>query len=170
MATDTPWSDRGTERLQRVLRDHEHDKREFVAQFVPTGKSVLDVGCGNGLLAAHCYGEYTGVDWEADMCPDIEADTRDLPIGDDAYDVAVAKAHLIHVEGWWLVLDEMLRVARDRVVLLERTWQYETHVAQEEPIRIQLFNPDDVVHNLGGDVEVIPCPTDDRVVAYVKDL
>lgn len=149
-AGDTPWTGRGIERLLRVSTDREADLRDAVASRVPVGRSVLDVGCGNGLLRAHIYGDYTGIDWEEDLHPDVVGDTQDMPFGDDEFEIAIAKNHLQHVEDWRATLREMLRVASEGVVIAEPAYLPETQIIGMEPVRRRVFAVADLADAIGN--------------------
>lgn len=181
---ETPWTGRSSERYRLVNKELEYRHREMAASHIPPGEEVLDVGCGNQLLRTHLDCPYRGLDWEADLDPDIVADSTDIPLDDDEVAVAVAKAHLVHVPRWKETVREMLRVASDRVVLLERVWGYRTQAVQEEPVLFRIFNPDDLamvlgdaagrdavdVYALQGDQGLKEHLNDERVAAFVRDL
>lgn len=150
MTSGTPWADRGLERYERVTSREDSTLRDRLISEIPAGASLLDVGCGNQVLRAHHYGPYIGLDWEADLAPDVLGDSHRLPIADNAVDVAVAKNHLQHVADWRATIAEMKRVARDGVVLLEPCWSGRTVIKHRNPVRRRVFNPTEVLDELGG--------------------
>jgi 2-polyprenyl-3-methyl-5-hydroxy-6-metoxy-1,4-benzoquinol methylase len=97
--------------------------------------SVLDVGCGEGVLTAEWAerlagrGHVVGVDledpalreeWSRRARPNLEfraVDATDLPFGKDEFDVVCAIEVLEHVPDPERTLAEMVRVARSRVLV-----------------------------------------------------
>lgn len=118
--------------------------RELLNHAQPTG--VLEVGCGAGYYARivldATMGEasYIGLDYSEPMIelarqiyPSLRwelADQRDLPVGNDAWDMVMNGAALLHLmdgDDWLLTLREAKRVAK-RWVFLHRV-----------PVRTQPF-------------------------------
>lgn len=96
------------------------------------GLRVLEVGCGTGRTAAHLV-ETTGcrvvasdrlpgmLRWAqrhvadrcvADRVEVVQADVRDLPWDDDAFDVVICESVLVWVDDKAAAIAEMVRVAR----------------------------------------------------------
>jgi ubiquinone/menaquinone biosynthesis C-methylase UbiE len=105
---------------------------ELWDQASPT--SVLDVGCGEGVLTERFAdrvqeGHVVGVDledpelreeWSRRSRPNLEFRTLsgpDLPFGNDEFDVACALEVLEHVPDPERTLTEMIRVARRHVIV-----------------------------------------------------
>jgi SAM-dependent methyltransferase len=83
------------------------------------GERIVDVGCGELGLAAHHKGnEITGVDLtDRPGYPGsfVQADARELPFGDDEFDIAYSNSLIEHVglgEDRERVASELRRVAR----------------------------------------------------------
>jgi SAM-dependent methyltransferase len=100
---------------------------------VNTSKSVLDVGCGIGLDHQPLSNlAYLGVDVTPKFTrearrngvPCVQASALQLPFKDGSFDTVYCRNLLLHLppEHVMLVLDEMLRVARNRVVTVEPEW------------------------------------------------
>ncbi|WP_207681161.1 class I SAM-dependent methyltransferase [Desulfonema magnum] len=102
-----------------------------------TGESVLDAGCGKGVLARHLSKQYkvTACDiWidkkTADSFPEIQfkqANIEKLPFGDREFDTVICTHTLEHVRDIFVSLNELRRVARKRLILvlpIERPYQY----------------------------------------------
>lgn len=94
--------------------------------------SVLDVGCGEGVLTAQWAGRFehvVGVDlehpalrreWEKRTAANLEfraAEATALPFGADAFDLVCAIEVLEHVAEPHAALEEMARVARSFVLV-----------------------------------------------------
>lgn len=93
--------------------------------------SVLDVGCGTGWftrqLAARLPGRVVGIDLDPAMLayarcqfgeiPYAVADAQALPFPDAGMDAVVSVTALCFVQDWRQALEEMVRVARRRIVL-----------------------------------------------------
>ncbi len=99
------------------------------------GDSVVDVGCGNGLLLRRIHGKkLTGVDFSPEMLkqaykrqPDatyVRADAARLPFCDRSYDTAVCIDMLHHLNddnAQIKAIKELLRVSRKRVIFEGKT-------------------------------------------------
>jgi len=149
----TPWSGR-TEELEERFSGPKHvGVREEIASMMDNPRNVLNVGCGPNYLKKHLGCECIGLDFE-DEWPgvDVVADARNLPFGDDAFDTAVAKNVLQHLSSYRKALSEMMRVARKRIVLAERTWERPTEVVSvnESGVIQRRFNRADLMSTLKG--------------------
>jgi SAM-dependent methyltransferase len=112
-----------------VVAAYASPKLDFIEQVIPLAEaSVLDVGCGNGVFTLYLRDRcrsVTGVDFSAHMLsenpcqPLIQADVERLPIRSDAYDVCFEANVLHHVDNPRRVVQEMARVSRRWVILLE---------------------------------------------------
>ena len=115
--------------LPAHVMDHYLDKRTaFIREHVPTGGTVLDVGCGTGVLAARLVQEgydVTGADPFAAMLDlakqrepritTVHAPGQDLPFEDNTFDLTSCIAVMHHVADPKDVRDtltEMVRVTK----------------------------------------------------------
>jgi 2-polyprenyl-3-methyl-5-hydroxy-6-metoxy-1,4-benzoquinol methylase len=118
--------------VKRLMRGFDGALDELWARAAP--ESVLDVGCGEGLLTQRFAerlgeGRAVGVDlddpklqteWDARTRPNLEFRTLDgpeLPFEKDEFDVACALEVLEHVPDPERTLAEMVRVARRHVIV-----------------------------------------------------
>lgn len=102
------------------LASYWHQIDEII-QLQPT--SVLEIGVGSGFmrqqLAVLGIPNVISADIDAALGPDVMADVRQLPIGDDSVDMAVAFQVLEHLpyDDFEPALRELRRVARKTVLL-----------------------------------------------------
>lgn len=109
-------------RRVRVLRDS-------LASLIPQGATVLDVGCGDGLLASLIMRErpdveVKGVDVlvrDQPHVPVTEFDGKRIPYGDKSFDVVMFVDVLHHTEEPMILLREAVRVARKAILIKDHT-------------------------------------------------
>ncbi len=118
--------------VRRLMGAFEHALDELVRQAAPT--SVLDVGCGEGVLTARWAEQLgsspvVGIDlddpklrreWEMRSRPNLEFRTssaENLPFPPDQFDLAAAIEVLEHVPDPERTVAEMARVARRHVLV-----------------------------------------------------
>jgi SAM-dependent methyltransferase len=104
-------------------------KLDLVERVLPlAGRSILDVGCGAGLFTRLLRRQarlVIGTDRSPFMLGQTDrrgyvcADAGRLPFADRAFDVALAANLLHHTDQPQAVVDELARVARTAVVLIE---------------------------------------------------
>jgi SAM-dependent methyltransferase len=96
-----------------------------LAERLPSGSQVLDVGCGDGTIACEVMARrpdvhITGID--VLVRPDTrievtEFDGRTIPFGDDTFDVVTFVDVLHHTDDATVLLEEAARVASSSVVI-----------------------------------------------------
>lgn len=109
-------------RRVRVLSDH-------LVELIPQGSRVLDVGCGDGLLAYLIMQkrpdiEMKGVDVLVRRQTHIPIDGLDgqvIPYRDGSFDVVIFVDVLHHTEDPMVPLREAVRVARKTIVIKDHT-------------------------------------------------
>lgn len=120
--------------LDRVHGGYVHTRRVTVlsrhlAEMMPAGAEVLDVGCGDGLIGS-LVGErrpdvtVRGIDIAARGATHIpveEFDGLSIPYGDGEVDVVMMCDVLHHAEDPHVLLSEVARVARRAIVLKDVT-------------------------------------------------
>ena len=120
--------------LDSLHGHHHHTRRlrvlgETMADLIPEGASVLDVGCGDGLLT-HYLGELrrdievSGVDVlvrKGALIPVREFDGHSLPYSDGAFDVVMLVDVVHHAGDPLQLLREAARVARRWLILKDHT-------------------------------------------------
>ena len=118
--------------LKQTRRGMWTDREALEPARLDTASSVLDIGCGNGeftrLLADECDGEVVGCD--ADLShlrdlrdalgvPVVAGDAYALPFADSSFEVVACQALLVNLHEPHRAVDEMARVASERVVCVE---------------------------------------------------
>lgn len=115
------------------------ETRHAVGSLINDGESVLDVGCGPGWNFDHFmkYGpaisKYKGLDYskrfvkvanervmktaKTSTGPFEYGDVRDIKEADESWDVVVCQDCLEHTNGYEKPLEELLRVAKKRVII-----------------------------------------------------
>lgn len=122
-------SDAGPRDRSAAARHDERQARNSIyhlRRFVSAGDSVLDVGSGNGLIAAaladdrdarvHCLDV---IDLNRSRLPLTLFDGWRIPFGDGEFQVVMCNFVLHHTALQEQLLREMARVARRRVVVME---------------------------------------------------
>ncbi len=102
-----------------------------------SGKSVLDVGCGKGMLAKHLSKQYQVTACDIlideqlhDSFPEIQfkkANIENLPFKDGEFDTVTCTHTLEHIPDIYRAINELKRVARKRVIVVvpkERAYKY----------------------------------------------
>jgi SAM-dependent methyltransferase len=108
-----------------------HVLAHHLAQIIPDGGRVLDVGCGDGLISREIMNqrpdlEIEGVDVMLRPVTHIPATTFDgnvLPFADDSFDYVMIVDVLHHTTDPVVVLTESRRVARKGVVIKDHLRQ-----------------------------------------------
>jgi 2-polyprenyl-3-methyl-5-hydroxy-6-metoxy-1,4-benzoquinol methylase len=117
--------------VKRLMANFESTLEELFRQAAP--KTLLDVGCGEGVLthqwAQRVDGRVVGIDlddpqlhaeWEQRQAPNLEykvLKAENMPFGDDEFDVASAIEVLEHVPDPEHTVAEMARVARGHLLV-----------------------------------------------------
>ncbi len=112
------------------LRENEIGRR--VGAHLEPGWTLLDVGSGTGLISLHLRTRYAVRPTLTDLVlydrtglPRVEmASSTEIPVPDDAFDAAMLLFVFHHMAGWKdqeRLLDEVVRVARKRVIVIEDT-------------------------------------------------
>ena len=131
------WYDGGLHAKHRLTRYH-----DFFVERIAPGERVLDIGCGQGALAAdvvrRCQATVTGVEQDPAAIRSarsrhpgpgltfVEADANTLPAG--SYDVVILSNVLEHLDGRVAFLRDTIARAGARrllvrVPLFERDWR-----------------------------------------------
>ncbi len=107
-------------------------KARQIRPYLPAHGLLLDLGAGEGWVGLELARPGTLQVVAADVEPFLEAkipgfvfDGRSLPLSDDSVDVVILSLVLHHAADPDAVLEEALRVARDRVVITESTFRWE---------------------------------------------
>ncbi len=102
---------------------------ELLTRLLPQGVSVLDVGCGDGLLGRRIQElrpdvEFCGIDVlirENTHIPVKHFDGQAIPESDGAFDVVLMVDVLHHTDDPMILLREAARVARHGVLIKDHT-------------------------------------------------
>ncbi len=116
--------------VRRVHQARVHSRRvrvlaQHLAQLIPAGAAVLDVGSGDGLLASLVLAQRPDLTWNAldtrarpkTHVPVQLFDGRRLPFGDKQLDIVLFVDVLHHADEPLELLREAVRVARSALVV-----------------------------------------------------
>lgn len=106
----------------------------IIEKIAPYGDSILDIGCGNGFMLPYYeknFNSVAAIEPCEVLCQNILNDVKfsnvtvkkafaeDVPFPDLSYDVVLAKSSLHHFFDINAGLKEMMRVAKNAVVIIE---------------------------------------------------
>lgn len=102
------------------------EQAEALADYVGQGDSVLDVGCGTGLLSQYLRDMYgvvpTGIDvkdFRKAEIPFTEFDGSSIPFPDNSFDHVILSEVLHHSHDPVGLITQCRRVARRRIIVFE---------------------------------------------------
>jgi SAM-dependent methyltransferase len=120
--------------LEKIHGGYVHDRRvqvlaREIAALLPEQGRVLDVGCGDGLLASLIQESKPGVSLTGidvlvrtnTYIPVTEFDGQAIPFPDGSFDAVLLVDVLHHTNEPEILLREAARVARDAIVLKDHT-------------------------------------------------
>ena len=120
--------------LEKIHGSYVHNRRVRVltrelSALLPTYGQILDVGCGDGLLAALMQREktnvvITGIDVlirDRTHIPVVKFDGTTIPFSDRSFDTVVFVDVLHHTNDPMLLLREAARVARNTILIKDHT-------------------------------------------------
>lgn len=120
--------------IERIHATSVHTRRVRVLQrrlasLLPSKGTILDIGCGDGLLA-HRVGEQlpavtiTGIDIlvrDNTHVPVTHFDGSHIPYDDDTFDAVMCVDVLHHTDDPMVLLKEACRVAKNSIVIKDHT-------------------------------------------------
>ena len=139
--------------------------RTLAAMALRRGESVLDAGCGTGLLLEQCAlavgesGRAEGVDFSEDMleragdrCADMpqvhlqQGNIETLPFEDASFDALSCTQTLLYVENLDTALRELHRVLKPggRIAVLETDWSGAILNSQDQALTQRIFGAWDI--------------------------
>lgn len=120
-----------SEILRLIMRMRARAKANLVRPFLGDARDILDFGAAEGFVAEALV---QGSDFRAELIDVIDLnesrlphriyDGRTLPYRDDSFDAVISVYTMHHVENPEQSLQEVSRVARRRVVLVESTFRH----------------------------------------------
>lgn len=125
------WERRYADPRDAAVRGFAEPKIDWIADRVPITEetSILDVSAANGTFTWHLAersDSVVGVDFSHPLLKRsppgsrrVQADAALLPFADDSFDMVLESNFLHHVPDPETVLDEMVRVSRRHIVLVE---------------------------------------------------
>jgi SAM-dependent methyltransferase len=123
------------ERAQAYRESHAHREGpdlDLMVEWAAGARTALDVGSGGGHVARRLREaglEVVTVDPAPGMQADVLAPAEELPFADGSFDVVACRAVAHHVAGVAAAVNEMARVAADRVLVVDNLFMGE--VAEE---------------------------------------
>jgi ubiquinone/menaquinone biosynthesis C-methylase UbiE len=116
--------------FEQIEGKEQNARVEALRKWLRPGWEVLDVGSGSGRFGA-CLAHETRVrvsgvdvvDYDGAVIPFKKYDGKTLPFEDKSFDVVLVAFVLHHCRDQERVLKELTRVARERVVIFEDTYQ-----------------------------------------------
>lgn len=114
----------------KIVNAYISPKLKFISKYINLqNKSVLDTGCGNGLISFYLSKDYNSFPFGIDInehllrqnvySPIIKGDSNFLPFLENSFDCVIEANLLHHVENPGKVISEMKRVSKEYVVFLE---------------------------------------------------
>ena len=113
--------------LWNGVAEYQHNVMEDISRYIPKGvKTILDVGCGSGLLINSLMGKYecTGIDISETAlshvkCKKILGSSNGLPFSDQSFDLIMINDVLEHLEPAILskTLQEIIRVSAKYIII-----------------------------------------------------
>src|SRR5215813_11837498 len=105
-------------------------KLEYILKTIPLNESttLLNIGCGNGIYSyyfAQVCGTVTGIDSSQNMPSEypcgnvVQGNAAHLPFSANSFDIAFEANLLHHVDNRAKVVQEMARVSRRWIILIE---------------------------------------------------
>jgi ubiquinone/menaquinone biosynthesis C-methylase UbiE len=134
---------------------HVHRKRlEKIIELIgdTTGKTVLDIGCGEGYFLERLNGKLIGIDYSEKKLKEakkrlkkaklIKGDAKKLPFKDNSIDVFIVSEVLEHIDGAKEVAKEIIRTAKDNAIVVisapnENNWQIARLLLLRFPLRLE---------------------------------
>jgi len=120
--------------LGRLHGQHVHSRRvrvlcDCLSKLIPQGASVLDVGCGDGLLASLFKQqrpdvEISGIDTlvrQHTQIPVVRFDGKSIPYADNSFDLVMFVDVLHHTDDPTILLREGTRVGKTGIVVKDHT-------------------------------------------------
>jgi len=152
----TPWSDRVRQLDTRWRRTGLNFYRKEIVKALRklNPRTILDVGCGSGILYSYLpfylRKRYTGVDFTEEFItlnrqkyPDaawIVADALHLPFNDGTFELVTTTTVLQHIENWKEALAEIFRVSSRYALLTERIHEAPTTIVSNQPVLRRRFS------------------------------
>jgi SAM-dependent methyltransferase len=141
------WSDRAE--LYRQSEAHrEGPDLDLLVEWARGARTALDVATGGGHVARRLREaglEVITCDPAPGMRPDVICRAEDLPFADGSFDVVACRVAAHHFEDVQASVDEMARVAGDRVLVVDNL-----HLGEREEEADRLRDPSHV-RNYGED-------------------
>jgi SAM-dependent methyltransferase len=147
--TDT-WSERA-QAMRESPTHREGPDLDLVVELCEPGPGVsaVDVATGGGHVARRLReagSTVVSVDPAPGMEPDLVARAEQLPLAAGSFDVAVCRIAAHHFDDVALAVQEMARVARDRVVVQDNLFQSEQVEEAErlhDPSHVRCYSEDE---------------------------